>query len=154
MQKRLRRGGKNTQNYTKRKKNDLHQPDNHDGVVTHLDHDILECEVKCALGSITTNKTSGDNRIPAELFKTLKDDAVKVVYSICKQIQKTQQRSQVRKRSVFVPFPKKQSQRMFKLPYNCAHITCRQGYAQNASSSVSAEHELRTSRSTSWVSQS
>ena len=89
MQKRLRRGGKNTQNYSKRKKkNDLRQPDNHDGVVTHLEHDILECEVKCALGSITTNKTSGDNRIPAELFKTLKDDAVKVVYSICQQIRK------------------------------------------------------------------
>ena len=70
---------------------DLHDPDNHDGVITHLEPDILECEVKWALGSITTNKASGGDGIPVEQFQTLKDDAVKVVHSICQQIWKTQQ---------------------------------------------------------------
>ena len=84
----IRRGGKNTQkNYTK----DLHNPDNHNGVITHLEPDILECEVKWALGSITTNKASGGDGIPVELFQMLKDDAVKVLHSICQQIWKTQQ---------------------------------------------------------------
>ena len=72
-------------------KKDLHNPDNHDGVITHLESDILECEVKWALGSITTNKDSGGDGIPVELFQILKDDAVKVLHSICQQIQKTQQ---------------------------------------------------------------
>ena len=76
-------------------------------MVTHLEPDIPEFEVKWALGSITTNKTSGGDGIPAELFKILKDDAVKVVHSICQQIWKTQQRSQDWKRSVFIPIPKK-----------------------------------------------
>ena len=77
----LRRGGKNTQrNYTKEGLNDL---ENHDSVITHLEPDILECEVKWALGSIITNKASGGDGIPAELFQILKDDAVKVLYSIC-----------------------------------------------------------------------
>ena len=72
--------------YTK----DLHDPDNHDGVITHLEPDILECEVNWALGSITMNKASGGDRIPVELFQILKDDAVKVLHSVCQQIQKTQ----------------------------------------------------------------
>ena len=72
-------------------KQDLHDPDNHDGVITHLEADILECEVKWPLGSITTNKASGGNGIPLELFQILKDDAVKVLHSICQQIWKTQQ---------------------------------------------------------------
>ena len=72
-------------------KKDLHDPDNHDGVVTHLEPDILECEVKLALGSITTNKASGGDRIPGELFQILKDDAVKVLHSVCQQIWKPQQ---------------------------------------------------------------
>ena len=72
-------------------KKDLHNPDNHDGVITHLEPDILECEVKWALGSITTNKASGGDGIPVELLQILKDDAVKVLHSICQQIQKTQQ---------------------------------------------------------------
>ena len=72
-------------------KKDLHNPDNHDGVITHLEPDILKCEVKWALGSITMNKASGGDRIPAELFQILKDDAVKVLHSICQQIRKTQQ---------------------------------------------------------------
>ena len=81
-QKRLRRGGKNTQNYTKK---DLHDPDNHDDVITHLEPDIPECEVKWALGSIIMNKAGGGDGIPVELFQILKDDAVKVLHSICQQ---------------------------------------------------------------------
>ena len=88
-------------------KKDLHEPDNHDGIITHLEADILECEVKWALGSITTNKASGGDGIPIELFQILKDGAVKVLHSICQQIWKTQQWPQDWKRSVFIPFPKK-----------------------------------------------
>ena len=102
-QKILRRGDKNTQkNYTKK---DLNDSDNHDGVITHLESDILKCEVKWALGSITINKASGGDGIPAKLFQILKDDAVKVLHSICQQIGKTQ--PQDWKRSVFIPIPKK-----------------------------------------------
>ena len=85
----------------------LHDPDNHDGVITHLESDILECAVKWALGSITANKASGGDGIPVELFHNLKDDAVKVLHSICQQIWKTQQWPQDWKRSVFIPIPKK-----------------------------------------------
>ena len=85
----------------------LHEPDNHNGVITHLEPDILECEVKWALESITTNKASGDDGIPVELFQTLKDDAVKVLHSICQQIWNIQQWPQDWKRSVFIPIPKK-----------------------------------------------
>ena len=88
-------------------KKDFHNPDNHDGVITGLEPDILECEVKWALGSITTNKTSGGDGIPVELFQTLKDDAVKVLHSICQQIWKTQKWPQDWKRSVFIPVSKK-----------------------------------------------
>ena len=87
-------------------KKDLHDPDNHHGVITDLEPDILECEVKWALGSITTNKASGGDGIPVELFQILKDDAVKVVHSICQQIWKTQQWPQDWKRSVFILIPK------------------------------------------------
>ena len=88
-------------------KKDLHYPDNHDGVITHLEPDILECEVKWALGSITTNKSSAGDEIPVELFQILKDDALKVLHSICQQIWKTQQWPWDWKRSVFIPIPKK-----------------------------------------------
>ena len=88
-------------------KKDLHDPDNHDGVITHLEPDILECEVKWALGSTTTNGASGGDGIPVELFQILKDDAVKVLHSIYQQIWKTQQWPQDWKRSVFVLIPKK-----------------------------------------------
>ena len=84
-----------------------HNPDNHDGVITHLKPDILECKVKWALRSITMNKASGGDGIPAELFQILKDDAVKVLYSICQQIWKTQPWPQDWKRSVFIPIRKK-----------------------------------------------
>ena len=85
----------------------LHNPDNHDGMITHLETDILECEVKWALGRITMNKASGCDGIPVELFQTLKYDVVKVLHSICQQIWKTQQGPQDCKRSVFIPIPKK-----------------------------------------------
>ena len=96
-------------------KKDLHDPDNHDG----------ECEVKWALGSITTNKASGDDGIPADLFQILKDDAVKVLHSICQQIWKTQQRPQDWKILVFIPIPRKgDAKKMFKQSHKCAHLTC------------------------------
>ena len=98
------------QEYTEEQyKKDLHDPDNHDGVIihTHLEPDILECEVKWALGSINMNKASGGDGIPVELFQILKDDAMKVLYSICQQIWKTQQWPRDWKRSVFIPIPKK-----------------------------------------------
>ena len=88
-------------------KKDLHNPDNRDAVITYLEQDILECEVKWALESITTNKTGGGDGIQVELFQILKDDAVKVLHSICQQIWKTQQRPQDWKRSLFIPIPKK-----------------------------------------------
>ena len=88
-------------------KKDFHDPDNHDGMITHLEPDILECEVKWALESINMNKASGGDGIPVELFQILKDDAVKVLYSICQQIWKIQQWPQDWKRSVFIPIPSK-----------------------------------------------
>ena len=84
-------------------KKDLHDPDNHDRVITNLEPDILEYKIKWALGSITMNKASGGDRIPVELFQILKDDAMKVPHSICQQIWKTQQWPQDRKMSVFIP---------------------------------------------------
>ena len=103
-QKILRRGSKNTQkNYTKK---DLNDTDNHDGVITNLEPDILECQVVWALGSITMNKASGGDGIPVELFQILKDDAVKVLHSICQQIWKTAVATGL-ERSLFIPIPKK-----------------------------------------------
>ena len=82
---------KRWQEYTQLYKKDLHDQDNHDGVITHLEPDVLECEVKWDLGSITMNKASGGDEIPVELFQILKDDAVKVLHSVCQHIRKTQQ---------------------------------------------------------------
>ena len=87
-------------------KKDLHDPDNHSGVITHLKPDILKCKVKWALGSITRNKACEGDGIPVELFQILKDDAVRVLYPICQQIWKTQQWPQDWKRSIFIPMPK------------------------------------------------
>ena len=98
---------KRWQEYTELYKKDLHGPDNHDGMIVHLEPDILKCEVKWALGSITMNKVSEGDGIPVELFQILKDDVVKVLHSICQQIWQTQQWSQGWKRSVFIPIPKK-----------------------------------------------
>ena len=106
-------------------KKDLHDPDNHDGVITHLEPDILECEVKWTLGSITMNKASGGDGIPVELFQILKDNAVKVLHSVCQQIWKIQQWPQDWKKSSFHSNPKEsQCQRMFKLLHNCTHLIC------------------------------
>ena len=118
----LRSGSKLTQkNYTEE---DLHDPDNHDGVITYLEPDILESKVKWALGNMTMNKASRSDGIPVELFRFLKDDAVNVLHSICQQIWKTQQWPQDWKRSVFIPVPKeRQCQRKLKLLHNCTHLT-------------------------------
>ena len=115
---------KRQQEYTEEMyKKDLHDPDNHDGVITHLEPDILECEVKWALESITTNKASGGDEIPVELFQILKDDAMKVLHSICQQIWKTQQWPQEKVR-FHSNFKERQCQRMLRLPHNCTHLTC------------------------------
>ena len=116
---------KRRQEYTKELyKKDLHDPDNHNGVTTHLQSDIQEFEIKWALVSISMKKASGGDGIPVELFQILKDDAVKVLHSICQQIWKTQQWPQDWKRSVCIPIPKKrQCQRMLKLLNNCTHLT-------------------------------
>ena len=102
----------------------LHDSHNHCGVITHLEQDILECEVKWVLESITMNKASGCDGIPVELFQILKNDAVKVPHSICQQICKTQQWPQDWKRSVFIPILKKGNAKECSLPHNCTHLTC------------------------------
>ena len=121
-QKILRRGGKNTQNYTKK---DLNEPDNHDGVITYLETDILESEVKWALGSFTMNKASGGDGIPVELFQILKDDAVKELHSICQQNLENSAVATGLEKVSFHSNPKERPcQRMLKLPHNCTHLTC------------------------------
>ena len=110
---------------------DLHVLDNHDGVITHLEPDILECEVKWALESITTNKASGGGGIPVELFQILKDDAVKVLHSICQQIWKLSSGTGLEKVSFHSNPKESQCQRMLKLPHNCTHLTHYQRNAQN-----------------------
>ena len=125
---RLKRGGKNTlKNCTKK---GLNEPDNHNGVVTHRESDILEPEVKWALGSITMNNASGGDGIPTELFQILKDDAVKVLHSMSQQIWKTQQWPQDWKRSVFIPIPKKGNAKGCSNYHKIALIS----HAQNPSS--------------------
>ena len=104
-------------------KKDLPDPDNHDGMITQLEPDILECEVKLALGSITMNKASGGDGIPVELFKILEDDAVKALYSICQQIWKTQQWSQDWNGQFSFNPKERQCQRMLKLLHNCSYLT-------------------------------
>ena len=113
---------KRWQEYIELYKKDLHNTDNHDGVITHLEPDILECDVKWALESITMSKASGGDGIPVELFQILKDDAVKMLHSICQQIWKTEQWPQ--EKVSFHSNPKeRQCQRMLKLPHNCTHLT-------------------------------
>ena len=104
-------------------KKDFHEPDNHDGVITHLEPNILECKVKRALGSIIMNKASGGDGIPVELFQILKDDDVKVLHSICQQIWKSQQWPHNWKVSFHSSPKERQCQRMLKLPHNCTHLT-------------------------------
>ena len=113
---------KRWQEYTELYKKDLHDPDNHDGVITHLEPEILECEVKWALGSITMNKASGGDGIPVELFQIL-NDAVKVLHSICQQIWKTQSGHRTGKGQFSSQSQKRQCQRVLKLPHSCTHFT-------------------------------
>ena len=115
---------KRLQEYTEKLQKDLHEPDNHDGVLTHLEPDILECKGKWVLGSVTMNKASGGDGIPAELFQILKDDAVKVLHSVCQQFWKTQQWSQDWKRCFHSNPIERQCQKMFKLLHNCIHLKC------------------------------
>ena len=120
---------------------DLYDPDNHDGVITHLEPDILECEVKWALESITMNKASGGDGIPVELFQILKDDAVKVLHSICQQIWKIQW-PQDWKRSVFIPIPKKGNVKEGSNYHTIALIShVSKSNAQNSPSQASTIHE-------------
>ena len=104
-------------------KKNLHDPDNHDDVVTNLEPDILESEVKWALESITMNKANGGDGIPVELFQILKDDAVKVLHSVCQQIWKTAVATGLGKVSFHSNPKERQCQRMLKLPHNCTHLT-------------------------------
>ena len=115
-------------------KKEYHDPDNHDGVITHLEPGILECEVKWALESIITNKASGTHGIAVELCQILKDNVVKLLHSICQQIWKTQQWAQDWKGQFSFQSQRKTMQRLCKLPYNCTHFTCLQDYVQNPSS--------------------
>ena len=116
--------GFSMQAHKKLYKKDLNDLDNHNGVISHLEPDILEGEVKWALGSITISKASGGDGIPVEVFQILKDDAVKVLHSICQQIWKTQQWPQDWKRSVFIPITKKGSTKKCSNYPNCTHFTC------------------------------
>ena len=119
---------KRWQEYTELYKIDLHDPDNHDRLITHLEPDILNCKVKWALGRITTNKASGGDGIPIELFQILKDDDVKVLHSIFQQIWKTQQRPQ----DCFHSNPgERQCQRVFKLPHSCTYLSSVQFITQS-----------------------
>ena len=121
-------------------KEDLHDPDNHDGVITHLEPDIRECEVKWALESITTNKASGGDGIPVELFQILKDHVVKVLHSICQQIWKTQQWPQNWKRSVFIPMQKKSNAKECS-NYHTIVLISHTNEVQNSPSQASAIRE-------------
>ena len=115
----------------------LHDPDNHDDVITHLGPDILECEVKWALGSITTNKASEGDGIPVKPFQILGDDAVKVLHSICQQIWKAQQGPQDWKRSVFIPIPKKGNAKEYS-NYRTIALISQGSNDQNSPSQASA----------------
>ena len=105
-------------------KKDLHDPNNHEGMITHLELDILECEVKWALGSVIMNKASGGNDIPVELFLILKDDAVKVLHSTCQQIWNSRVATELEKVNFHYNSKERQCQRMLKLLHNCTHLTC------------------------------
>ena len=133
---------KRWQECTELQKKDIYDPDNYDGVITHLEPDILECEVKWTSGSIITNKANGGDGIPVELFQILKDDAGKVLHSIGQQIWKTQQWPQDWKRSVFIPIPKKGNAEECSNYSTVALITCQQGSAQNSPSQTLKVYKL------------
>ena len=114
---------KRWQEYTELYNTDLHDPDNHNDVITHLEPDILECEVKWALESITTNKASGGDEIPVELFQILKGDAVKVLHSPA-NLENSAVATGLEKVSFYSNPKERQCQRMLKIPHNCTHLTC------------------------------
>ena len=132
---------KRWQEYTELYKKDLHNPDNHDGMIINLEPDILEYEVKWTLGSITMNKASGGDGIPVELFHILKDDAVKVLHSVCQQIWKTQQWPQDWKTLVFIPLPKNSNTQECS-NYRTVALISHASNAQNSPSQASIVHEL------------
>ena len=133
-------------------KKDLHDPDNHDGVITHLEPDTLECKVKWALRSITMNKASGGDGIPVELFQILKDDAVKVLHSnIPANLENSAVATGLEKVGFHSNPRERQCQKMFKLLHDCPHLTCQQSNAQNSPSQASTVCEPRTSRCSSWI---
>ena len=115
---------KRWQEYTELYKKDLHDPDIHNGVITHLEPVILECEVKWALGSITTNKASGGDGIPVELFQILKDDAVSVALNMAANLENSAVAIGLEKVRFHSNLKERQCQRMLKLPHNCTHLTC------------------------------
>ena len=119
----------------------LHDPDNHDGVITHLEPDSLECEVKWALGSITMNKASGGDGIPVELFQILKDDAESAALNMPANLENSAVATGVEKVNFHSNPKERQCQRMFKLPHNCTHLTSKQSNAQNSPSQASAIRE-------------
>ena len=129
----------------------LHDPDNHDSVITHLKPDILECEVKGALGSITSNKASGGDGIPVELFQILNNDAVKVLHSICQHIWKPQQWPQDWKRSVFIPIPKTGNDKECSNYCTIPLISHASKVMLKIHHQASTVHELQTSRCSSWI---
>ena len=128
---------------------DFHDPDNHDGVIIHLQPDILECEVKLALGNITMNQASGGDGIPVELFQILKDDVVKVLHPICQQIWKTQQWPQDWKRSVFIPISKKGNAK--ECSHYCTIAVISHASKDNAQNSPSQASTVREPRTSSWI---
>ena len=132
-------------------KKDLHDSYNHNGVVTHLEPGFLECEVMWALGSITTNKTSGGDGISAELFQILKDDAEKVLHSICQQICKSQQWLQGWERAVFIPIPKKGNSKECSNYHTIALISHASKVMLKILQARLGARELRTSRCSSWI---
>ena len=133
-------------------KKDLHDPDNHDGMIIHLEPDILECEVKRVLGSISMNKASGDDGIPVELFQILKDDAVKVLHSISQEIWKTQQWPQDWKSPVFISTPKKRSAKECSNHCTIALIShASKVMLRILQARLQQVSELRTSRCSSWI---
>ena len=133
-------------------KKDLHNSDNHNGMITHLEPDILECKVKWALGSITMNKASGGDGIPVELFQILNDDAMKesAALNMPANLENSAVATELEKVNFHSNPKERQCQRMFKLLHNRTHLTCWQNKAQNSPSHASEVHELRTSRCSSW----
>ena len=133
-------------------KKGLIDSDNHDGVITHLQPDTLESEVKWALENITTNKASGGDGIPAELFQILKDDAVKsAALNMPANVENSAVATGLEKVSFHSNPKERRCQRMFTLPHNCTHFICWQSNAQNFPSEASKVHESRTSRCSSWI---